>query len=223
MLGVMLAGIVAMQVEVLKLGASMGRSLEQNSVLSSRNASLRESVANLADDQRIEQLAGSMGMVIPPPAAVGFLPARNGSNAGAALANIHQPSSSSFMALTTGNGEVVTTASLADANGSSSATGTTSTIPSTPTPTPTSDGAAASVAAAPTPAAPTPAAPTAASSDAAAAAAASDATPTPTAPVPTPAGSTPSSTQVAPGPSSSPSPSTGAAAIAPPTSNSGGG
>jgi hypothetical protein len=218
MLGVMLAGIVAMQVEVLKLGANMGRSLEQNSVLSSRNASLRESVANLADDQRIEQLAGSMGMVIPPPAAVGFLPARNGSNAGAALANIHQPSSSSFMALTTGNGEVVTTASLADANGSSSATGTTSTIPSTPTPTPTSDGAAASVAAAPTPAAPT-----AASSDAAAAAAASDATPTPTAPVPTPAGSTPSSTQVAPGPSSSPSPSTGAAAIAPPTSNSGGG
>jgi hypothetical protein len=218
MLGLMLAGIVAMQVEVLKLGASIGRSLEQNSSLSSRNAALRESVATLADDQRIEQLAGTMGMVMPPPAAVGFLPARKGSNAAAAIANIHQPSSSSFMALTTDNGAVVTATSLADANGSSSSTGTTSTIPSTPTPTPTSDGTAASAATAPTAAAP--AVP---SSDAAAAA--SDATPTPTAPVPTPAGSTPSSTQVAPGPSSSPSPgpSTGAAAIAPPTSTNSGG
>ena len=73
LLGVMLAGIVAMQVEVLKLGASMGRSLEANSTLSAQNATLRESVASLADDQRIEQLAASMGMVMPPPSAVGFL------------------------------------------------------------------------------------------------------------------------------------------------------
>jgi hypothetical protein len=59
-LGVMLAGIVAMQVEVLKLGASMGRSLERNSALSSENAALRQSVATLGDDQRVEQLAASM-------------------------------------------------------------------------------------------------------------------------------------------------------------------
>ena len=75
LLGVMLAGIVAMQVEVLKLGASMGRSLQANSTLTAQNATLRENVASLSDDQRIEQLAASMGMVMPPPSAVAFLSA----------------------------------------------------------------------------------------------------------------------------------------------------
>ena len=37
LLGVLLAGIVATQVEILKLGASMGRSLEQTSSLTSQN------------------------------------------------------------------------------------------------------------------------------------------------------------------------------------------
>ena len=104
----MLAGIVAMQVEVLKLGASMGRSLERNSVLSSENAALRQSVATLGDDQRIERAGGSMGMVMPPPQAVGFLSANADGNAGRALANIHQPSASSFLSLTPTNGEIVT-------------------------------------------------------------------------------------------------------------------
>ncbi len=47
-LGVMLAGIVAMQVEVLKLGASIGRSIEQSTALQSRNELLRASVASLS-------------------------------------------------------------------------------------------------------------------------------------------------------------------------------
>jgi len=157
-LGVMLAGIVAMQVEVLKLGASMGRSLERNSVLSAENAGLRQSVATLGDDQRIEQLAGTMGMVMPPPQAVGFLSANGGGNPGRALANIHQPSASSFLALTPANGEIVTSATLAAANAASAASGTTgstSTIGSTPTsstttPTSTSDSTTSAVAAAPT-------------------------------------------------------------------------
>ena len=37
LLGVLLAGIVAAQVEILKLGASMGRSLEQTTTLTSQN------------------------------------------------------------------------------------------------------------------------------------------------------------------------------------------
>jgi hypothetical protein len=113
LLGLMLAGIVAMQVEVLKLGASMGRSLELNSALSARNASLRESVASLGDDQRIEQLAARMGMVMPPPQAVGFLAARPGGDAARAAANIHQPDSGSFLSLASSNGAVVTATSLA--------------------------------------------------------------------------------------------------------------
>ena len=153
-LGVMLAGIVAMQVEVLKLGASMGRSLERNSVLSSSNAELRQSVATLGDDQRIEQLAASMGMVMPPAQAVGFLAASAAANPGRALANIHEPSASSFLALTPANGEIVTADALAAANAPTSTTGSTSTIGSTSTaatttPTSASDATTSAVAAAP--------------------------------------------------------------------------
>jgi hypothetical protein len=100
LLGLMLAGIVATQVEVLKLGASVGRSLQQGAALQSRNDLLRANVAALADDQRIERLAAQMGMVMPSPGADVFLP-RSGVNATHAAANIHAPDASSFDALLT--------------------------------------------------------------------------------------------------------------------------
>ena len=218
-LGVMLAGIVAMQVEVLKLGASMGRSLERNSALSSENAALRQSVATLGDDQRVEQLAGSMGMVMPPPQAVGFLSANGDGNAGRALANIHQPSASSFLALTPANGEIVTSATLAAANAPTGTTGSTSTIGSTPTSSTTTSTSAASTSGATTSA--VAAAPTAPSSGASATAA----TPTPVTPAPTSASSPTGSSQAAT-PSQTVTPSTGsstgAVGVAPPSTTTGG-
>jgi hypothetical protein len=96
MLGVMLVGIVAMQVEVLKLGTSIGRAIERGSALQSRNELLRANVSGLADDQRIERLAAGMGMVMPQPVAVGFLTVRP-SNPGRASGNIHAPDSSAFL------------------------------------------------------------------------------------------------------------------------------
>jgi hypothetical protein len=148
LLGVMLVGIVAMQVEVLKLGASMGRAIERGTALQSTNELLRENVASLADDQRIERLAAARGMVMPAPAGVGFLSARSGRNVQRALANIHTPSSASFLALTTGNGAVAAaltastaitlTASAPSAYGASSA----STSPSSSTSAATTAGMA---------------------------------------------------------------------------------
>jgi hypothetical protein len=96
LLGVMLAGIVAMQVEVLKLGATMGRAIDSGTALQSRNELLRASVATLADDQRIERLAAGMGMVMPEPTAVSFLSMRS-ANARRAASNIHQPDGSAFL------------------------------------------------------------------------------------------------------------------------------
>ena len=218
-LGVMLAGIVAMQVEVLKLGASMGRSLERNSVLSSENAALRQSVATLGDDQRIEQLAGTMGMVMPPPQAVGFLSANASANAGRALANIHQPSASSFLSLTPTNGEIVTSATLAAANAAAGSTDSTSTIGSTPTSSTTTPTGSASTSDPTTSA--VAAAPTAPSSDASSTAA----TPTAVTPAPNSSSSTTSSSQAATPSStvaSSTGPSTGAVGVGPPSTTSGG-
>jgi hypothetical protein len=108
LLGVLLVGIVAAQVEILKLGASMGRSLEQTSSMTTQNETLRASVASLSNDQRIESAAAGMGMVNPPPGSVGFLTAQPAGNADKALANLHSPDPSSFVSLTPTNGALVT-------------------------------------------------------------------------------------------------------------------
>jgi cell division protein FtsL len=97
-LGILLAGIVAMQVEVLKLSASVGRSIERSTALQSRNEQLRASVSALNDEQRIEQLAAGMGMVMPDPTAVDFLTLRPGVTVRQALNNIHPPDASGFIA-----------------------------------------------------------------------------------------------------------------------------
>jgi hypothetical protein len=97
LLGVLLVGIVGMQVEILKLGTGLGRWLERGSTLSNRNQELQANVAALMDDQRLERLAAKMGMVMPDPTAVSFLTAQPGAAARAAAA-IHAPDPTNFLA-----------------------------------------------------------------------------------------------------------------------------
>jgi hypothetical protein len=101
LLGVLLAGIVAMQVEVLKLNAGIGVSLERSTTLQSQNQLLRANVARLADDARIESLAASQdGMVMPAPALDKFVSDGEG-QLRAAIRNIHQPNPTNFAAALT--------------------------------------------------------------------------------------------------------------------------
>jgi hypothetical protein len=97
LVGVLLAGIVAMQVEVLKLNAATGLSLQESTALQSQRDLLQASVARLADDQRIESRAYQMGMVMPAPSQVKFLSTGPG-NTGLAVGNIHQPNAAAFAA-----------------------------------------------------------------------------------------------------------------------------
>jgi hypothetical protein len=132
-LGVMLAGIVAMQVEVLKLGATMGRAIERGSALQTRNELLRESVATLADDQRIIRLASSrLGMIMPAPGGVGFLQAR-GANTAKAAANIKPPDGPAFSSLLTSNSAITQTPGVVSAAPATSITSGSSTSGSSPT------------------------------------------------------------------------------------------
>jgi cell division protein FtsL len=107
-LGVMLVGIVAMQVEMLKLGASIGRSISQTATLQSKNEMLRASVAALSDDQRIEKLAAHQGMVMPGPTQIAFVPAAG--RLQQALTNIHAPAASTFVAASATAGGIATNA-----------------------------------------------------------------------------------------------------------------
>ncbi len=133
-LGVMLAGIVAMQVEVLKLGATMGRAIERGTALQSRNEILRDSVASLEDEQRIVRLAAGFGMVMPSPGDVGFLRAR-AANVSRAAADIKPPDAAAFSALLSSNGAIAQTPTAATASTAAPATGAPSTVgPSTAAP-----------------------------------------------------------------------------------------
>lgn len=98
LLGVLLAGIVAMQVSMLKLGSNIGRLVERSGSLQSQNEQLRASVASLGDDQRIERLAAGMGMVMATPQTIGFLDSKRNDAAGQAAANLKAPDPSSFLA-----------------------------------------------------------------------------------------------------------------------------
>ena len=96
-LGLMLGGIVAMQVELLKLNASYGRSIELATALQSRNEMLRADVATATDPNRIERLASGMGMTMPGPEAITFLRADTAS-AKRAVAGISAPNVAAFEA-----------------------------------------------------------------------------------------------------------------------------
>ncbi len=99
LLGVLLVGIVGMQVENLKVNAGLGRAIAQTSTLQSRNDWLRDDVAQLSDPQRIEGIAARHGMLMAPPSATKFLRAFGTSSPAAvraAIAGIHAPGSTYF-------------------------------------------------------------------------------------------------------------------------------
>jgi hypothetical protein len=169
-LGLMLAGIVAMQVEVLKLGASVGRSIERGSALETRNQLLRASVASLSDESRIERLAAGMGMIMPAPGSAGFLSGTANGDLRQAIANIRAPDPAAFLTSQSSNGAIATTSIMSTADGS---------IVANP---PQPAGASATGATAPQTAAPQTAAP-------------QTAAPQPTASQPTPSQPTPTAAQ----------------------------
>jgi hypothetical protein len=206
-LGVLLAGLVAMQVEILKLGTTIGRTMERSAALQGQNESLQARVATLGDDQRIEKLAAAMGMVQPPPSSVVFLSAHRGSDMRRAIANIHAPDPAGFaaqLAAQAAAAAAMMPAAASAATTASSATGAAPATAPTTAPVASSQGPAAATAAA-----------------TAAPATAGSPTPAPQTASPTVASSAPGAA-VTPSAGSSP-PATGAAGIAPPGTGQSGG
>src|SRR5215217_1883699 len=69
-IGLMLGGIVAMQVSLLKLNAGISHSVEQAGALERVNADLETEVARLSAGERIQETAAAEGMVAPPAGEV---------------------------------------------------------------------------------------------------------------------------------------------------------
>jgi cell division protein FtsL len=164
LLGVLLAGIVAMQVEVLKLNAGIGRSLERASALQAQNELLRAGVTRLSDEQRIERIAAQMGMVMPAPEqmrflntgstrvekALGAIKAPDATGFEAALPTIGAPAAAQGPAANTGVGTAPTTTASTTATGGTTGATTASTTDATGSTTPGTGSTAAGMAAATT-------------------------------------------------------------------------
>jgi len=149
-LAVMLAGIVAMQVSLLKLGANTGRLIEKSSTLQSTNEQLRARVGTLADDQRIERLAAGMGMVMPAPTAVSYLDSTTPVTPTAAAGAITAPSPTTF-ALKQQTAAVTDPTQSSTSGGPATVPVTTTSVP--PSATTSSGGASAASTSVSTPAA----------------------------------------------------------------------
>jgi hypothetical protein len=81
-------------------------------------------VASLDGDQRIERLAAARGMIMPAPAAVGFLSAHSGTLVPRAIANIHPPNAPAFLSLlSAGNGSAAVASPQQTSPGSPASTG----------------------------------------------------------------------------------------------------
>ncbi|HEU4702149.1 MAG TPA: hypothetical protein VFS37_06660, partial [Conexibacter sp.] len=78
LIGIMLGGIVAMQVSLLKINSGISASVETASTLERQNADLETEVARLSSGERIQTAAAGEDMVAPPAGDVAYVTARPG-------------------------------------------------------------------------------------------------------------------------------------------------
>ena len=103
-LGVMLGGIVAMQVSLLKLNSGISRAVETTATLERQNGDLEARIAALSATDHVQQGALQLGMVMPAAGDVDYLTPRPGDAARAVRAM--QPPSADAEALLANQGIV---------------------------------------------------------------------------------------------------------------------
>jgi hypothetical protein len=74
-LGVLLAGIVALNVGSLSLSSGAGQALERGQRLDRQNSELRSKLARALSAEHLERSAAKIGMVVPDPGAIRYLTA----------------------------------------------------------------------------------------------------------------------------------------------------
>jgi hypothetical protein len=85
LLGVLLIGLVALNVSLLKMNAHAGRKAEVASQLRFKNAELRGRVARLGTADRIQEEGRRLGLIMPEANKLHYLSARPGVDAREAL------------------------------------------------------------------------------------------------------------------------------------------
>ncbi len=115
-----LIGIVTLQLELLKLNAGIGRSLERSALLQRENATLSIENSELAAGNRVESTASRLGMQLVTPSALRFLSVRGHADSAAAAASLNAAAPH----ISTASGAESSTASTAASSASGSSAGT---------------------------------------------------------------------------------------------------
>jgi hypothetical protein len=89
---VLLGGIVAMQVSLLKLNAGISRAVTTSATLERQNADLEAGIARMSSGDRVRGEALEEGMVSPLPGGVEYLTARGDRDATRAARRMVPPS-----------------------------------------------------------------------------------------------------------------------------------
>jgi hypothetical protein len=90
-IGILLGGIVFMQVTLLKLNTGISNAVTTAATLERVNAGLETEVARLSSGERIQATAADQDMVAPPAGDVGYLTARPDRDPGLAVQRMQSP------------------------------------------------------------------------------------------------------------------------------------
>jgi hypothetical protein len=103
LIGILLGGIVAMQVSLLKLNAGISNAVTTASTLERQNADFEAQIARLSSGARVRDTAAAENMVTPAPGTIEFLRARPDRDGRLAARRIVPPSAEA-LAIVENNG-----------------------------------------------------------------------------------------------------------------------
>jgi hypothetical protein len=139
LIGLLLGGIVAMQVSLLKLNAGISRAVTTSSTLERQNADIESEIAQLSSIERVRDAATAEDMVTPAPGAISFLHVRPGRDDALAARRMTPPSDEAASVMENGGRDPAAVAVAPDPIAGATAT-------PTPLPVATPDPAAQTVA-----------------------------------------------------------------------------
>jgi hypothetical protein len=105
LIGILLGGIVAMQVSLLKLNAGVSNAVTTAGTLERQNADLETEIAKLSSIERVRDHAAGDDMVTPAPGAIDFLHARGDRDAALAARRMAPPSDTALAIMDNGGRE----------------------------------------------------------------------------------------------------------------------
>jgi hypothetical protein len=105
LIGILLGGIVAMQVSLLKLNAGISRAVTTAGTLERQNADIEAEIAKLSSGERVRAKAAQDGMVTPAAGEVEFLRSRGDRDVTLAARRMQPPSDGAAAIMANGGRE----------------------------------------------------------------------------------------------------------------------